>query len=82
MERYSFTLKQLRNERLRSRASPTSPLFSEAEVLEVAYGIIQGLHHLFINGFIHRSVNMLIDVNCSLHNSTATLMLLRCWLNQ
>jgi serine/threonine protein kinase len=55
-ERYSFTLKELRNERFRSRTSMSTPLFSEVEVLYITYGIIQGLHHLYINGFIHRYV--------------------------
>jgi serine/threonine protein kinase len=56
MERYSFTLQQLLNERINQSASSPNgrPLFTQVEVLHIAYGLAQALHHLYFNGFIHR----------------------------
>jgi serine/threonine protein kinase len=54
MERYSFTFDELRNERIRTRSSSTSQLFSEAEILHMASGLANGLSHLYRNGFVHR----------------------------
>jgi hypothetical protein len=70
MKRYSFTLKQLRECRynslqLKSVVQLPPYLFDECEVLHIAFGIANGIRHLYMNGFAHRcSFKLCLALSC------------------